>query len=358
MNNVVGMSAENELLEQASVWIARMDRQLSGAEQVELQEWLELSPNHFAELTKVARLWDEMETLSRLSDVIPHIRQDAKRPVIRMNFGWAIASVLSIFMAGFLFFNVSSNRGFFTLQGDHFIEESGTHETAIGGLSTVVLTDGSILVLNTNTRVEVSFSQSERLIRLKRGEIHIDVAHDETRPLRVAAFGRVFQAVGTEFNVRIDGSQTVELLVTEGKVKVLLQARSVALGQAGSDSRALIRDSRNEFITTGERLVLDDQGSYVEPVTPTDVAVELSWQDGNIIFRGESLEDAIAEISRYTTIEFLVVDESLQKVRVAGLFKAGDVLGFLESLRANFDIAYEQTDAKTLIYRREVANND
>ncbi len=98
MNNVVGMSAENELLEQASVWIARMERQLSGAEQVELQEWLELSPNHCAELTKVARLWDEMETLSRLSDVIPHIRQDAKRPVIRMNFGWAIASVLSIFI--------------------------------------------------------------------------------------------------------------------------------------------------------------------------------------------------------------------------------------------------------------------
>ncbi len=50
------------------------------------------------------------------------------------------------------------------------------------------------------------------------------------------------------------------------------------------------------------------------------------------------------EVGRYTSVEFIIVDEHLKKLRVAGLFKAGDVAGFLKSLRANFDISYQYTD--------------
>ena len=44
----------------------------------------------------------------------------------------------------------------------------------------------------------------------------------------------------------------------------------------------------------------------------------------------------------------MLLDEKLEKIRVAGLFKAGDVAGFLSSLEANFDIAYERTDQNTI----------
>ena len=76
---------------------------------------------------------------------------------------------------------------------------------------------------------------------------------------------------------------------------------------------------------------------------------ELSWRDGNLIFRGESLAVAAAEVGRYTPVEFVFVDEGLQKVRVAGFFKAGDVTGFLSNLEANFDITYERVDDQTIL---------
>ena len=60
------------------------------------------------------------------------------------------------------------------------------------------------------------------------------------------------------------------------------------------------------------------------------------------------IQHIISEISRYTTIKFVFVDEDLRDVRVAGLFKAGDVSGFLTSLRANFDISYEHVDGDTV----------
>ena len=68
------------------------------------------------------------------------------------------------------------------------------------------------------------------------------------------------------------------------------------------------------------------------------------------MFRGESLEYAVAEIGRYTTVEFVIMDEELKEVKIAGLFRAGDVDGLLATLRENFDVTYDRTgDGKILL---------
>ena len=71
---------------------------------------------------------------------------------------------------------------------------------------------------------------------------------------------------------------------------------------------------------------------------PEEIEVQLSWRSGNLIFRGESLATAVYEVGRYTSVEFVIKMRNCDGVRVAGLFKTGDVSGFLSSLEANFDI--------------------
>ena len=81
----------------------------------------------------------------------------------------------------------------------------------------------------------------------------------------------------------------------------------------------------------------------VTKVDPIEIAANLSWRQGNIIFRGESLAEAMVEISRYTDIKFELADnEELQKVQVAGMFKTGDVTGLLDVLTRNFNISYQK----------------
>jgi len=41
-------------------------------------------------------------------------------------------------------------------------------------------------------------------------------------------------------------------------------------------------------------------------------------------------------------VEFVFLDPKLKQLRVAGLFKAGDVSGFLSTLEANFNILSER----------------
>jgi len=87
----------------------------------------------------------------------------------------------------------------------------------------------------------------------------------------------------------------------------------------------------------------DAVAKAVEKVDPMDVAARLSWRKGSLIFRGESLAEAMAEIGRYTNIDFeLSEDDRLKQVQVAGMFKTGDIKGLLEVLNNNFNIDYER----------------
>jgi len=105
-----------------------------------------------------------------------------------------------------------------------------------------------------------------------------------------------------------------------------------------------IQESSSVTVTAGEQMTLDVDEEEIRPVSPEEIDIKLSWRQGSLVFRGESLEKAVAEIGRYTTVEFVIVDENLKKVRIAGMFKAGDVDGLLATLRENFDVTYERTD--------------
>jgi transmembrane sensor len=108
-------------------------------------------------------------------------------------------------------------------------ERTGWHEytTDFGGLSRIVLDDGSVVSLNTNSLMRVQITPELRHIVLERGEALFKVAHDKNRPFDVDAGTTTVRAVGTEFSVRVrepvaeaGGGKAVEVLVKEGRVAI------------------------------------------------------------------------------------------------------------------------------------------
>ena len=199
--------------------------------------------------------------------------------------------------------------------------------------------------------MQIKYTQNARIIELQRGEIHIEVAHDKTRPLSVITGGKVIQAVGTAFNVEVR-DDLIELIVTDGKVLVAQKAPPTSAVDIDDMAKKLPNTAM--AISKGEKVDLDLTGTAKEQVTKLDsieMAASLSWRQGNLIFRGESLAEAMAEISRYTNIKFeLADDQKLKQVQVAGLFKTGDVTGLLDVLTRNFNISYEKVaDDKILL---------
>jgi len=221
------------------------------------------------------------------------------------------------------------------------------YTTPVGDQSTVHLNDGSVVQLNTDTRLQVRMTEEHRLLTLERGEIHIDVAHDADRPLRVFAGDRWIEAVGTAFNVKIDEHMEVEIIVTEGRVKVNLPPDALSIAQSETPAQTVDR---------GQRVILDESPE-IEPLGEDDIEVKLAWREGMLVFRGSSLMEAVREVGRYTQVEFVIRSEDLKKRRVAGVFRAGDIDGFLASLRANFDVVDQQVDDYTITLSLKSDNN-
>ncbi|MFT4925914.1 MAG: transmembrane sensor [Phenylobacterium sp.] len=351
------LATEEQRLDDASDWIAKLDRGLSGQEKKSLQQWLAADPENTVVLLEVAKLWDKMDDLARLSDIFPeaavnktynNAHQTSKsRWIGGIAASFAMALTLAVYQVGFQADPAAPS----TLQPSSAIVAMQTsYQTDVGESNTINLPDNSKIVLNTNSFVQVKYTDKARFIELLRGEMHIEVAHDTTRPLNVIAGGKIIQAVGTAFNVEVR-NKLVELIVTDGKVRVASQKNaSLNADVAAMEKRLPVGTMA---ISKGEKVDLDISGQSAEKVVKLDalqIAESLSWRHGNLIFRGESLADAMAEISRYTQIEFeLSDDEKLRQVQVAGMFKTGDVTGLLDVLSRNFNIRYEKVSHNKII---------
>ena len=347
-------------LEQACLWVARLDRGLQDDEQPALQQWLAAHPAHRSQLLAAAKQWDQLDALRVLADLFPEAQTAASTPAARPQ-SWLgrhskalAASVLLCSVLGLVAGQWPLLQAYLT-GGASQIASQTSYQTRVGESATIDLADHSKLVLNTNSFVVVRYTPEARIIELQRGEITIDVAHDSSRPLSVLAAGKVIQAVGTAFNVDLR-KDSVELIVTEGIVRVAPALEQPAKGEQPLSRQLTQRLPADALaLGKGERVALDPAGKKPEQVERLDanaLAAKLSWRSGNLIFRGEALEDVLQEISRYTEVQFeLADDDKLKQIQVAGLFKAGDVNGLLEVFRHNFNISYERLSRDKILLK-------
>ena len=341
---------EAQRLEQACEWIARIDRELQTEEQQALQQWLAASALNQQTLFEVAKLWDKMDALSRLSDLFPAVEPKISQQSRPLSGLAMVASAAAVLLLGAFFYRGDLSQ-LNTDPSSAVVAMEATYQTRVGENNTIELPDKSKLVLNTNSFVVVRYSAGARVIELQRGEINIDVAHDTSRPLSVIAGGKIIQAVGTAFNVDLRQDH-VELIVTDGKVLV---GSNAGVDMPTPQALAKRLPQTALAISKGERVDLDPRGKareQVQKIDAVELAASLSWRSGNLIFRGENLQDALAEISRYTDIQFELADDAkLKTIHVAGMFKTGDVNGLLEIFRSNFNISHERLSRDKILLK-------
>lgn len=189
-------------------------------------------------------------------------------------------------------------------------------ETGVGEQRVVVLEDGSLVRINTDSRVEARISEKRRELRLERGEAFFEVAHDAARPFVVRVGDTSVTATGTRFDVRRD----------VGSVHVALSAGGVRVVD-GFDPLAAPVD-----LKPGEALNL---GSG-RPASPerVDVAALTSWTTGKIQLTDMPLAAALAEVNRYARKKISLDAPAFAGEAVSGTFDVGDTEAFLAAVSA------------------------
>jgi transmembrane sensor len=204
----------------------------------------------------------------------------------------------------------------------------------VGGFSRIVLEDGSVIDLNTNSDVRVRLQAERREVKLLRGEGRFQVAHDSHRPFVVTAADASVRAVGTAFSVRLREASQVDVLVAEGAVAVA----SSTIPHAPP-------------VTAGEAAVLQPNRMSVRHMEPEVMQSHLAWTSGRLQFRGETLAEAVAEFNRYNRRQIRLADDSLARLRVGGTFNATDPESFAAALSSAFRLRILANDPDTLTLR-------
>lgn len=194
--------------------------------------------------------------------------------------------------------------------------------TAVGEIRQVELADGSRLVLDSASRVDVRLTGAERRLILREGRARFAVARDR-RPFVVHAGSSEVVATGTTFDVSVIGGRTAVLLL-EGSVEVRGRPRAPHARQR---------------LEPGQKLVLE--GS--RPVRGPVVSGETAWTSGMLEFDDTPLAEASALANRYGGRRLALADARMGALRVSGAYRAGDMDGLAHGLAAAFDLRVETT---------------
>jgi transmembrane sensor len=335
MSEIVKLRTRAEIDEEAAAWIWRMDSAgVAVADRQAFEAWLRQDPRHRRAAAGLSAVWSALDGLAeaKREEKIATFANTATLSVSHHAHRWwfTAAAMLAAAAVGAIWLQQGS--------------ELQTLATAVGQQRNVTLADGSIVTLNTNTIVETDLRRHTREIYLRKGEAHFQVAHDRSRPFVVRAGDAVVRAVGTAFEVRLLTDQHVDVVVNEGRVEVQATAPLPASLPPSASARPLAATTVRA-LNAGERLSTASGDYAVTPITAQQLSSELAWREGAIIFDGEPLSAAIAEIERYTDARIVVSDPEIAKLQVGGRFRTGDLQEFFGALQTALPVSIRRTNA-------------
>ena len=325
----------------AADWLARLDRpDAPAAEHVDFEAWCRADPRHLAAYLRLLAVWNRLDALKEpAAPEEPVAPEERATPAIvaeppsrrrQVFLAMALAAGLAAAAAGFAWWQWSAPFG----------KATGVlvYTTALGEFERITLSDGSMVVLNTDSELRVSLRPRERDITLIRGEATFEVAPDKSRPFIVVAGTTAARAVGTVFNVqKADGN--VEVLVTKGVVAVGPPEGKV------TDRFALA------IVDAGQIAIAASSQVKVESLDQQEIARRLAWHEGMLLFNGQSLADVAAEFNRYNERKLVIADPAVGRLRIGGYFRATDLDSFVRVLQERFGIVAIREGTRTLLRR-------
>lgn len=317
--------------EAAARWFALRRRSPDYVEEKQFAEWLEADPVNRRAYDDVTRSW-EISALAATDPTVVTMRTEAlmTRPSRQRDYSrlWGALATAALVLVVFTGVSIT-HPGFIGKAGDMVAgREQIVLRTGVGERATATLEDGSTVVLNTNTVLEVNYSRLRRDVRLAAGQALFKVAHDTARPFVVAAANHEVVAVGTEFEVRLDGEK-VRVALLQGRVRVEpIKAR----GGSG-------RDENVAFMAPGQQLVASSAGLEMKPANVREL---VSWQSGRVRFDNARLADAVAEMNRYSRTQIFVDDTAAGDIRITGAFRTGQSYSFAQTVSEAFPVEVEQ----------------
>ena len=306
----------------AANWLERRaSEDWSAEDQAAHDAWIAESWAHRTAYLRLEAAWSRADRLSAL-----------RRPVSEqdMNMKAHKSGLLKVFaVSAFVIVLGVGSALLFLRPGEK------TYATAVGARETVMLADGSRIELNTDTVVRVAQSGNRRTVSLDKGEVFFQIRHDAARPFIVVANGQRITDMGTKFVVRRDKDR-LRVAVVEGRVRLDVGART---------------QPHSAFLTPGDIAMAGADSMSVMKKSPRNLANELGWRRGVLVFDRTTLAAAATEFNRYNREKLVIADVATGRLMIYGTFPTSDVKAFTRVAQQVFGLHVENLGSESVISR-------
>lgn len=313
--NGFARAAPNEpspaVVQQAIAWMVRLQSgSASPAAWDECLRWREAAPEH-------ALAWERLQGIQGRFAVMPDVPSALAQQTMdaaRKHMGRRKAmGLLSVAMGGgataLLLRQPWSDSAMFA-----------DLRTSVGEVRRVVLADGSVLLMDTSTAVDLRFDADERRLVLIKGRIVLtsgaDVSAQHYRPLLVQTLHGQVRALGTRFQIHLQASGT----------QAQVQSDAVELRPHGSSEVRVLRQGQQAWF----------DASQVHDLPAGDGDSD-AWTDGVLVARSMPLAAVVEQLGRYR-LGHLACDERVAQLRISGVFSLKDTERSLDLLQKTWPI--------------------
>lgn len=200
--------------------------------------------------------------------------------------------------------------------------EFHTIETPKGGGYTLELADGSLVKLNADSRLRFpsSFVGKQREVYLD-GEAYFEIAHNKEQPFIVRTGGMDVEVLGTKFNIKAhSGDENTYATLASGSVKVFSPKQDELL------------------LMPSEQAVFTNTGEFIQKRN-VNLSSVLGWTEGRFVFKDESLENILKQLSRWYSVKIDYKDIALKEHRFTGdINRFEDISVILNMLNKTYTI--------------------
>lgn len=324
--------------DEALVWITKLNSgNVTQTLEQEFFAWLNTSDSHQAAYIRAEALWQRGAVITQLcssnhadsaaqicsainegpNNNRKKIVKTRSKPIIQ----WAVAACALLALVG----------GYFMLpthtQRQHLV-------SAIGEQKEYFLVDGSRIILNTNTELDIELTHTTRKANLLRGEAYFDVQPNPKRPFDVHTNTGMVRVLGTHFSVR--------QLPTD--VRVTVEEGLVALGA----------NTPEQTFTPWVQLKTNQQLSFKqaqagEPAQTISSQSVLAWRNKQLVFKKQPLAAAIDELMRYYDVTIQIDDPAIQAKEITAVIQLRDLTNMLGALCQPLNLQAEFSTDKRIV---------
>lgn len=303
---------EADIRAQARQWFIAMRDNPSRRQRAACDEWRNSDPAHETAWRDVEAIWQETDVAGRklaekeadeLAVYLTAIDRNRYRQRVRRRAA-SVSATFGVLLLACLWLG----------NPDWTQNLTADHVAARGERSELVLPDGSRVLLDADSAINVDMAVGKRHVELLRGGAFFDVVHSST-PFIVSAGVGDIRVLGTQFDVRL----------LDGGGAVTLARGSVAVTTAENATPTLL--------SPGQKVSFTPSG--VDSPDSVNIADEMAWHSGRYIFYRARLEDVVREVERYHHGRILIPVSALANERVTGSFSLADSDAALASLQAS-----------------------